>query len=537
MGMDRSTENLPTILSARLICWLGPLVALFLAFQVELLRTESDFEEAFQQAVRQVEAKADTFEVALEGFASFLAVSGDISDDEIRTYVRSVRELYSDLYMFEITSRVEHHQRDSFEQSMRERGYPDFHIHGYDFRGSQQVVPVTERPVYYPVRFMEPEPEGGNAVLGLDIGSTSPVVLEAMMRSLKLKRPVASRPFPMIEGGKGYILYSPVIIPTDNHSQESGTGPLSFAMLVVRASDLLPEWLQDQDSYTVSLSYRQTTTDSHREILIEPVSRENANLLSGIVGQYSHSVELSSPSQPFELFLSRSVRWADLTPWRFLMVFLSGTLLSVYGGHRLIRTGQQRASAREAQARLYHRANFDPLTDLPNASLLADRAGQAIRIAERSGSRVALCYLDIDRFKAINDSWGHEAGDELLTEIAGRLRAVLRDEDTAARIHGDEFIVLLPEVSSPRAPERISDRIASVFDQPFTIAGRQVRVRGSIGTALYPDDAENLEALLNISDRRMYAQKHLTETSTPATGDPATSVIIPEPENSRRTAV
>ncbi|MEH6811967.1 MAG: CHASE domain-containing protein, partial [Motiliproteus sp.] len=131
--MDRSEQVINTPFFARQLWWLGPLISLFLAFQVKFFHIKQSFDEAADLAVQQIETKVNTFELALAGFANFLAVAGDIDDPEIRTYVQGIRKLYPDLYKFEIARRIEHAERSRFEQAMVEKGYPDFLIHGFDY--------------------------------------------------------------------------------------------------------------------------------------------------------------------------------------------------------------------------------------------------------------------------------------------------------------------------------------------------------------------------------------------------------------------
>ena len=165
--------------------------------------------------------------------------------------------------------------------------------------------------------------------------------------------------------------------------------------------------------------------------------------------------------------------------------------------------------AKYERDKLYSQANFDLLTGLPNTNMLMDRAEQAIRMAERSGSIVAICYLDLNKFKVVNDTWGHDAGNELLIQIALRLKQALRAEDTVARIHGDEFIILLPEVNKLSAWDyNIPDKLLSIFEQPFYVAGQALHITGSFGVASYPEDGRDLESLLGVSDKRMYVHKH-----------------------------
>ena len=159
------------------------------------------------------------------------------------------------------------------------------------------------------------------------------------------------------------------------------------------------------------------------------------------------------------------------------------------------------------ESRIEHLASHDALTGLPNRALLRDRVEQAIVHARRTGSRVALMYVDLDQFKLVNDSWGHPAGDKLLVEMGVRLRAAVREGDTVARLGGDEFVVLLSDVARPGDSAVVARKIASALAQPLAIDGREVQVTASIGIAVWPEDGDGLEALLQCADVAMYRAK------------------------------
>jgi diguanylate cyclase (GGDEF)-like protein len=165
------------------------------------------------------------------------------------------------------------------------------------------------------------------------------------------------------------------------------------------------------------------------------------------------------------------------------------------------------AERRLADQRVVHMAHHDALTGLPNRTLLADRVSQAIAHARGHGGKVAVLFLDLDRFKNVNDSLGHAVGDMLLTAVAGRLTACLRDGDTAARLGGDEFIVSLPNVGSHIEAANVASRILSDLAKPFKIAGHQLHADGSIGIAIYPTDGDTAETLLRNADTAMYHAK------------------------------
>lgn len=152
---------------------------------------------------------------------------------------------------------------------------------------------------------------------------------------------------------------------------------------------------------------------------------------------------------------------------------------------------------------LYH----DLLTQLPNRALLRDRLGLAISQARRSGSQLALMYLDMDRFKVINDSLGHVAGDQLLQTVANRLRNCLRDSDTLARVGGDEFNLLVPEISGRVDVIRLMEKVIDNLKDPVLIDGVEVFISFSIGIALFPEDGESMDSLIKHADIAMYHVK------------------------------
>jgi diguanylate cyclase (GGDEF)-like protein len=183
------------------------------------------------------------------------------------------------------------------------------------------------------------------------------------------------------------------------------------------------------------------------------------------------------------------------------------TILLVYDAHLESNVRRYNEMLENANARLQHAATHDALTGLPNRVLLADRMGQAIARAARDEIRFAVLVVDLDRFKAINDSLGHIAGDELLQEVARRLSNLLRKGDTLARLGGDEFVLLVHEVSTAQDAEVVARKVLSHVAQPLQLAGLDVHVSPSVGIALCPDDGVDSETLLQHADAAMYHAK------------------------------
>jgi diguanylate cyclase (GGDEF)-like protein/PAS domain S-box-containing protein len=161
----------------------------------------------------------------------------------------------------------------------------------------------------------------------------------------------------------------------------------------------------------------------------------------------------------------------------------------------------------EAHQQLVHMANHDPLTGLPNRLLLEDRMRSALANAARHGRKVAILCMDLDRFKHINDNFGHAAGDSCLREVAARLLQRLRATDTAARTGGEEFMIVLDDIGNLEDAERVADDVLACFRLPHLFDGLELRMSASLGIALFPDDGHEPSALWSMADAAMYRAK------------------------------
>jgi diguanylate cyclase (GGDEF)-like protein len=167
----------------------------------------------------------------------------------------------------------------------------------------------------------------------------------------------------------------------------------------------------------------------------------------------------------------------------------------------------ERRTAVDAASQIEHLAYHDTLTGLPNRQLFLDRLDVAIASAHRSGTQLGVFFLDLDRFKLINDSLGHSVGDKLLQVVARRIRALLRDDDTVTRIGGDEFTILVPSVEKVEDATIVARRVRETLKHPIVIDGRELFVSASIGVSLYPNDGDDAETLLKNADTAMYRAK------------------------------
>src|SRR5262249_53343500 len=150
---------------------------------------------------------------------------------------------------------------------------------------------------------------------------------------------------------------------------------------------------------------------------------------------------------------------------------------------------------------------YDNVTKLPNRSLLQDRLAQAMHMATRSQKRVALLFMDLDNFKNINDSLGHDIGDMLLRSIADRLTQCVREEDTVARIGGDEFLVVLPDIDRGEQAAAVAEKILTATSLPFKLQGNEIYSTISIGISVFPDDGRDTQELIKHADTALYQAK------------------------------
>jgi diguanylate cyclase len=189
------------------------------------------------------------------------------------------------------------------------------------------------------------------------------------------------------------------------------------------------------------------------------------------------------------------------------MVLSATRVLSVFDARMASSTARMAKSLKQANADLKHMVLHDTLTQLPNRLLLEDRIGQAIGESRRAGTRCALLFVDLDRFKVMNDSFGHFVGDELLRAVAGRLRAAMREEDTVSRLGGDEFVVLLRHVQDGADAAMVARKLVELVSAPLRLEGHELSVTPSVGIALFPDHGGTAQALITNADAAMYQVK------------------------------
>jgi diguanylate cyclase (GGDEF)-like protein len=276
--------------------------------------------------------------------------------------------------------------------------------------------------------------------------------------------------------------------------------------LMLRAGRSIFPVILPKDVAPASVSWKDGSVLRITGVYNARVDSLNTNLIGGLVHLQSMNILLRSVD---DLSLLQAPSWwtAEHTLESFSAVSLLILAAFIWIAVLRRRVAQQTQALRSSEQRLRHLSEHDALTGLPNRLLLNDRLQSSLKRARRVPSLLGLLMIDVDGFKGVNDTLGHEAGDCLLCELANRLTASVRATDTVARMGGDEFVVLLPDLRNPAEAEAIADKILVAVSTPAFIAGVQVTINLSIGGSIDPGGVTDAETLLRSADRAMYSVK------------------------------
>jgi diguanylate cyclase (GGDEF)-like protein len=334
-------------------------------------------------------------------------------------------------------------------------------------------------------------PEAGNEeALGLDYRE-NPEQYASIRKAIERDDIVINGPVRLVQGGEALIARVPVNV--------RATGEFwGVISVVIDHRHLFREaGLIDSDDWSIGLRGANGTGADGPLILGE----------SSVWDRSPVAVDIELPVGGWVLAaVPASGRWER--PLReFPLLWAGGSLLSLALAALIFSLLMSRTRLQRALSTISHQARFDSLTDLPNREFFMRQLGEYIHECRRKGRRFALLFIDLDHFKEINDTLGHEAGDELLRVVSERIGTVLRGNDLVARFGGDEFVVLLQDLEDPVDAEMVAGKLLRALHPSLSIKGSEVTIDGSIGIAVYPDDGLTTSDLLKHADLAMYAAK------------------------------
>ncbi|HAJ93079.1 MAG TPA: hypothetical protein DCO71_10785 [Gammaproteobacteria bacterium] len=512
MGLS-FTRNPRRIYQLVVIIWLllfAAVISMIVAFDIQ--RAAAIFNDHAHDHFQQANDRVHINESVLEGFAAMISATNELDRARIRVYARQMLKQYPYIFKFEILEKVANDKLESFTEYYRRAFYPDFRVKAFSYESDRQWQPVKKVPFHLPIVFMEPFTPEFSEVLGLDIGSNE-FLLHSLQQSEQEGRAVSTAPFTLVQGHLAYLLQRPV--PEPGHggvsSFNSSGAQSGFAELVIRADTLMEEG-DDALPGTRGLLYNPLFDPSDpRGHLSVHEEVESGWLVSALFPRLHIARSLDSESQPFVLLTEQQLGWSIIS-WgklglSLLIAILTFMVMVIYA-RLYFRNEMERT---EMTVRLFHLANHDALTGLANRNLLYDRLSHAIKQTARQQGQLSILFLDLVDFKEVNDSYGHDAGDGVLKRVAERLRACVRAGDTIVRLGGDEFVLVLENITSQKDVDHVVEKIKMDFEEPFEVGSHAIKLGISIGTATYPRDGTDMDALISHADSCMYRDKRSSE--------------------------
>ena len=530
--LDQAVSNPAESLGARLRPWLPAVFAIGLAFLLAAsvwqarqtrLRADlmADFSFESRELVVRLQERMTAYRQVLRGARSTMLSVGGLSPAQWSDYVERLF-LGSDLPGLRglgFARLVTAGRLDEHESQMRAVGKPDYRVWPVDDRAAAQIA----------INRIAPTSAANDALYGRELGR-EPALRFAFERSAERAQTLMSAPLELAPSAGGsaaphVFMVQPIYVAFERPTDEAEaaavrrSATLGWVFGLFEAQKLIAETL---GTLPPTMRLRVYAGDVGEAGPIEeavPVLFDSSTM-STPDWRGAEPLRVRAPlvidGQTWTLVFEGFPRaWANHTALGGELVAIS--LICMLFAVAMVLATKTRLAARRLQAmsaalqasnaRFHHLATHDALTGVANRVRFRERL--KARLADPRGvqARCAIIYIDLDHFKPVNDTLGHQAGDELLRAVTSRLGALLRGEDLLARRGGDEFVVLVDAVMSREDAEAIATRLCSVLAQPFSIAGQVVRISGSLGIALHPDDGIDDEALVARADRCMYLAK------------------------------
>lgn len=480
--------------------------AIHMLMSSSISRSELHFDDDVRHFVSSVKSKLDTNEAVLAGFSAFLKAV-DRSDTASATkYAAAISAAYPHIYMIEVARKIPVLQLKNFESSMQRDWNANFRIKSFSEITQRPSNGFENAPDAWPILFMYPSLPETQTIYGLRLETVS-YLAHSLALSLHRVKPVASSVFDLYEGQRAYILLQEVTRPELATSEVDFFGNTMTALLLIKTQALVPNHNNDPEHSGDNFSASIISPENTESLLFEQQAPVASLVDKLFLPTFSRRLTIDNQSQPVVILYDRQLLWSELlsretgTMFVLLIVALFATPWLIVRHYMTI---ERLALEHERSAYL---ATHDLLTDLPNRFLFADRFEQAFQSWQRNGNAFALMLLDLDHFKVINDTYGHDVGDQVLIACSKRMSQELRACDTVARHGGDEFVILLVNTANSPDAEQVGKKLLAAIAEPIETSAGLLKLSCSIGIALCPGDGDRMDILRKKADQAMYCSK------------------------------
>lgn len=462
---------------------------------------QNDFDFMVRESNRRIEQRMQAYEQVLRGAVGLFAASKNVSRHEFRVYVDKLKldANYPGVQGIGFSLLIPPEQREKHIAAVRDEGFSDY-----------TILPEGVRDVYSSIVYIEPFAGRNLRAFGFDMFS-HPVRRAAMEQARDSGEAALSGKVRLIQETEnnaqtGFLIYLPFYRPSApvDTLEQRRANLVGWVYAPFRINDFM-SGLIEENAGNLSLKIYDGKEVSDQTLMYQDDQHADGDRSASEFVRYRrlefrghHWTVATSARANFEN--RRDNDKAALVLRGGIGASILLTLLSWL-------MVDERARAVAAAHRALRLALYDQLTDLPNRKLFTDRLLHSLARAKRDNTQLAVMFIDLDRFKPVNDRFGHTVGDLLLNEVARRLQDCVRKSDTVARLGGDEFVVLIPVVQDKHGDMVVAEKILASLAAPFHIDGHTLQISSSIGIAVYPVDGDDEKSLVRNADTAMYYAK------------------------------
>lgn len=471
------------------------------ASETEQRTLQSAFEFRAREAADQIQQRLLVYEQVLRSTVGLFNASGEVGRQEFRTFVEALRlaENYPGIHGVGYAVLVEPDQLEQHIAQVRAEGYPDY-----------RVWPEGEREVYSSILYLEPFSGSNLRAFGYDMYS-EPNRREAMEHARDSGTAAVTSKIKLVQLSKneeqaGFLMYLPVYSEdmAQGTNAERRTSLDGWVYAPFRMDDFM-RGLQTEPASPLDIEVYDGAEIVQEAKMYD--ADETSDVLKAATG-FKKISTIAAANRTWTIAVAAPPAFEErMGTDRPQLILQAGTSISLLLTLLIWLFLDDRARALRAAEQAMQLALYDPLTGLPNRKLLDERLAQALSKARRSHQHVALFFIDLDKFKPVNDTYGHAYGDLLLKEVAKRLQGCMRESDTACRLGGDEFVAMFPEIDGATAMKRVANKILNELNKPYEIGSHTFEISASIGVASYPEDGTDEKTLMRKADSAMYAAK------------------------------